>query len=612
MTGRTRLSATLVSAALAFGALALSALGGLAPARAAEDLQPAPPRLFFAEPDAATRTEIEGLVDTSFADVSKAPVARDVLVRRFGAWSVPTMVGRARGATNETVVWNCELTLGSLRRRLGPSQHLWPAIGPLLELLRSGSDPYRRAFAALALGTFYGPETVRRGPGSREGTADGATRARDVLAQVMSALGAALGDDHPHVQLAAALALGKIGGMGASATLSARLRATPTFAQVEPRLGTLLALGLLPGEDDGRIAAALKDSDRRVRAAAALAVTCWAVAQVDGEGPDPPATAQRKALELDPLLVTATNPALRENDWDGAEAAFARGMLARITGSMEVWEQLFQEATRPATQRDVAVACAQALLFAPAQSPVRLEMARFVLKPRLGQAVREPAVVAAFLLVAGDDGTPEGVHACHEYLLNKAREPRGRVDWDVRYHASIGLIRALTAGRVAPAAREEALEAIAEGIRGGLPPGDPAVRTFRNVLEEVAGKGTRDRLRVDPERRLKEGGAAQLSATFVDPDALLAADPIDVVVDRLADAVWAHFGLDGVAKAAAGGILPGAPRTTSKEDQPLRYLMAWFEREPYFTRLDLHRERGRPRAPPALPPDVAQREVLDR
>ena len=52
-------------------------------------------------------------------------------------------------------------------------------------------------------------------------------------------------DDHPHVQLAAALALGKIGGMAPSSILSERLRAQPTFAQVEPRLGTLLAFGAL-------------------------------------------------------------------------------------------------------------------------------------------------------------------------------------------------------------------------------------------------------------------------------------------------------------------------------------------------------------------------------
>lgn len=580
--------------------------------RADEDLQPAPPRIFFAEPDTGTRNEIEALVDSSFADVSKAPLARDVLVRRFGAWSVPTLVARVRGATNETVVWNSELTLGSLRRALGPSQHLWPAIRPLLELLRSGSDPYRRAFAALALGTFYGPETARRGPGSREGTADGATKARESLAEALTALGAALADDHPHVQLAAALALGKIGGMAPSSILSARLREAPTFAQVEPRQGALLAFGLLPGADDGRIAAALKDPDRRVRATAALAVTCWAVAQVDGEGPDPAPVALRKAADLDPLLVSTTNPAIREADWDGAEAAFARGMLARISGSMDVWEDLFQTATRPATQREVAVACAQALLFAPAQSPVRQEMARFLLKPRLGQPVREPAVVAAFLRVAGEDGTPEGVHACLEYLRNKARDPKGRIDWDVRYHAALGLVRGLTAGRVAPAARDEAIEALAEGIRGGLLPGDPSARTFRSVLEEVAGKAARDALRADPERRLPEGRADLLAATFVDPDALLAADPIDVVVDRLADAVWLLFGLDGVAKAASGGTGGGAPRQPSKEDQPLRYLIAWFEKDPYFTRLDLHRERGRTKPPPALPPDVARREVLDR
>ncbi len=594
-------------------ALALAAVGGLSPARADEDLQPTPPRIFFAEPDAATRLEIEALIDTSFADVSKAPVARDVLVRRFGPWSVAPVVQRVRGATNETVVWNAELTLGSLRRSLGPSQLLWPAIRPLLELSRAGSDPYRRAFAALALGTWYGPETVRRGPGSREGTADGATKARESLTDAMSALGAALGDDHPHVQLAAALALGKIGGMASSAILSARLRAAPTFAQVEPRLGTLLAFGLLPGEDDGRIAAALKDPDSRVRAAAALAVTCWAVTQVDGEGADPAPVALRKATELDPLLVATTNPALRETDWGAAEAAFARGMLARITGSMAVWEDLFQLATRPATDRSVSVACAQALLFAPAQSPVRQEMARFLLKPRLGgPAAKDPTVVAAFLLVAGSDGSPEGVHACLEYLRKRDREPLGRAEWDVRFYAAVGLVRAFAAGRIAPAAREEAVEALAEGLSKGLRPGDPGARTFRSVLEEVVGKGARDALRADPEGRLPENAAARLAAGFVDPDALLAADPIDVAVDRLGDAVWVCFGLDGVEKAASGGTSPGAPRQPSKEDQPLRYLMGWLSKEPYFTRLDLHRERGRTKPPPALPPEAARRELLDR
>ena len=458
MTARRPPSAVLASAALAVGAFGLSALGGLSPVRAAEDLQPTPPRIFFAEPDAGTRLELEALIDTSFADVSKAPVARDVLVRRFGAWAIPPLVLRVRGATNETVVWNAELTLGSLRRALGPSQHLWPAIRPLLELLRAGSDPYRRAFAALALGTWYGPETVRRGPASREGTADGAAEARKSLADVMVALGVALGDDHPHVQLAAALALGKIGGMAPSSILSERLRAQPTFAQVEPRLGTLLAFGLLPGQDDGRIPAALKDPDSRVRAAAALAVTTWAVGQVDGEGPDPAPVALRKATDLDPLLVSTTNPALRETDWGAAEAAFARGMLARITGNMAVWEDLFQAATRPATDRSVSVACAQALLFAPPQSPVRQEMARFLLKPRLGgPAAKDPTVVAAFLLVAGSDGSPEGVRACLEYLSKRDRVPSGKADWDVRFYGAIGLVRALAAGRVAPAARDEAI-----------------------------------------------------------------------------------------------------------------------------------------------------------
>ena len=73
--------------------------------------------------------------------------------------------------------------------------------------------------------------------------------------------------------------------------------------------------------------------------------------------------------------------------------------------------------------------------------------------------------------------------------------------------------------------------------------------------------GARDALRADPESRLPENAAARLAAAFVDPDALLAADPIDVVVDRLADAVWVLFGLDGVEKAAASPRAASSPAT---------------------------------------------------
>ena len=129
-----------------FAALALALASGLhgGPRAHADDRQPAPPKIFFPEPDAIATAEIAQLIDNSFADVNKAPVARDVLVRRFGLWSIPPLLARIERDANATVVWNALLAIGSLRRNFGPSPHLWPAVPVLAKILRSGGDPSRR------------------------------------------------------------------------------------------------------------------------------------------------------------------------------------------------------------------------------------------------------------------------------------------------------------------------------------------------------------------------------------------------------------------------------------------------------------------------------------
>lgn len=583
MTPRVRLRPRFVVPAV----LAAVAVGVGAPSARADDRQPVPPRIFFPEPDAATTAEIATLVENSFGDVNKAPVARDVLVRRFGLWAVAPLLARIEKDANGTIVWNSILTIGSLRRVLGPSPHLWPAVPVLTKVLRGGGEPTRRAFAALALGEFYGPDLARIGPGSRDGTREGWQKAQAALTEGAGELAARLLDGEPTVQTAATLALGKIGGPEAGARLLAFLHGSPGQAHWAPRAARLLAAGLLLRDDEGLFVAAVKDAVMKNRAGAALGVALWAVAHVFGEGTELPATALARAAEFDAVLDPVRNTAIRGGE-DGAEAIFARGALAHVSGRADVWSEIYAAATTPSTEAVVAVAAAQALMFAPRQSSVRRQIAELIARPRSGLQ-REPAVVAGFLRIAGSDGTPVGVRACREFLANKARDPRGRADWDVRFYAVLGLCEALEAGRVESADRIEAIDAIGEATRT-LVPGEPGARTFRSVLEEVLGRGARDALASDAGQRLPDKARSRLVAAFADPDAMAAVDPIDAVLDRLNDQVWLLFGLDGVKPAATGGV--GGPRQPRTDDEPERFLMGWLTREPYFTRVDLHRARG--------------------
>jgi hypothetical protein len=583
-------------ALLGVAAAALAALAPMPSRAAAEDREPKPRAIFFPEPDAEARRQMVALVETSFGDVTKAVEAREILVRRYGLWSVPVLVESVDTAANQTETWNAALTLGTMRRVEGPSPFLGAAVRPLTKLLKA-REPYRRAFAALALGCWYGPDSVRRAAPPREGVPDAAAAARAVLNEAREALVAALGDDDPHVRIAARLALAKGGGMAASTRLAEYLRKAPADANVEVRAADLIPLGLLPARDEARVLAALRDGEARVRAQAALAIACWAVGQRYGEGAESEAAAASRAAALDPALQPTHNAALRMSDRDGAEAAFARGALALLGApgsNAAVWEDLYALATTPSTENQTATAAAQALLFSPQGSPVRAKMADLAGRNSVGlQALKEP-VLAAFLLVAGSDGTLAGVHACARFLKNKARDPKGRVEYDVRYHAAIGLVRALQARRVATEARALAVEALAEGVRASLV-SDPGEPSFRATLEQVMGKGVQMALLAEPDLALPGTSSALLEAAFYDPDALTAHDPIDVVVDRLNDTVWLRFGLEAVSRAAVGS--PGGVRTPSREDVPLRVLLNWLDRYPYFTRLDLHRDRGRVPAP---------------
>jgi hypothetical protein len=583
-----------VAASVLAGAALLSA-GASPPSRAADDLEPVPPMLFFPGPDPEARRQMEELADGWFGDVTKAVRARDLLVRRFGLVAVPVLVARVDAGNNVTHVWNAELALGSLRRTIGPAYLLWPAVKPLLRTYSStSSEPWQRTFAALALGTFHGPDLVRRTVGSHEGSEEGAADTRKALLDAEEALGKGLEDAHTEIAAASALALAKAGGLEAGRKVAARIHGGALATQIEAREALLTAVGLLPvPEVDAQplLASSLRSEETRVRAAAALAIACWAVGVVanDAAGGD---AVEARAKAFESMLEPSQNVQIRMIDRDGAEATFARGMLARITGRLETWEELYALATLGSTDPKTAVAAAQALLFAPAQSPVRLKMAEHAGKTDVGKSLKEP-VLAAFLIVAGSDGTPAGVRACRSYLKNKARQPTGRLDYDVRYHAAVGLVRGFVAGRIAPEARADAADALLEAARGHLVPAPPGGHAFRDVLEDVV-KPVKDSLATTG--TLPPSAADLLRAAFVDPDGIDGRDAIDVALVRLDAEVRSLFRLDSLPKAASG---TGPNRVVTKDDQPQRFLLGWMEESPYFSRLDFRPERGRAPAPPA-------------
>jgi hypothetical protein len=312
------------------------------------------------------------------------------------------------------------------------------------------------------------------------------------------------------------------------------------------------------------------------------------------------------ARAFEALFDFSQNTRLRLQDRDGAEVTFARGMLARLTGRLETWDELFVLATKESTDRVTAVAAAQALLFAPPppHSRVREQMAEHAGRTNSGRALKEP-VLAAFLAVAGGDGTAEGARACHEFLTNRARNPTGRLDYDVRYHAALGLVRAFAAGRVAPEARADAVDALMKAALHHLVAGPG--RTFRSVLEDLvkpAGAAL-----AAPGGVLPAGAPALLEATVSDPDGLLARDPVDVALVRLDAFVRSVFHLDAL-KAAAKATPDG--RVPTRDDQSLRFLLGWMEAGPYFGRLDFRRDRGRIPAPPPVPGQDPGRELPRR
>lgn len=578
-----RLAAWAVLVALLFG-------GGAAASRSAttdRELEPPPPWIFFPDPDAETAAEISQLVENSFGDINKTALARELLVRRYGLWSVQKLHRVMKEETNESRTWNAALTASALRDRLGNAPQLWPLLDPLADLADHSAEPYRRAFAALALGSFHGPAFIPPPPRHpdplivRRPERDALRHLEDGIAT----LGRLVGDGNPSVEVAAAIALAKSGAPDARALVRAAARLNPTtdrdVSSVEARMATLVAVGLLPrDEDDGLLLPQLRSEETPIRAAAALAVALQALSEPTPAWIESPGRILRALNAPDKIKLHLQ---------DGAEATFARGALALRAGARPEWRGIFDLAVTPSVEETTKRAAAQCLLFCP-EPWVTDQMLDGIRK------ADEPTVVAAFLLRLAAAATPEAIEACDAYLSNSRTAPKAEPDWDVRFYATLGLLRALASGRVTDRDRRHAIyEALDHAASRGLARG-PFRERLRDILETEKRGILESETHIVPERHLEA-----LEATFDDEPGLLSRDMRDAVVVRLNDIVPQLFSVNV--------LRPGEPGNRDKSEMPRRFFAQYHDRYPYFSRLDLRADRGR-RPWPRMPAgDDPEREV---
>jgi hypothetical protein len=553
--------------------LALLALGGARRTRADEGppQEPAPPWLFFPEPDEATAALIQQVVENTSADLSQIAAGREVLVRRVGLWSVPRLVFEVRQASDEPATWNAALTLSALRDVKGAAVELLPAVEPLANLALEGREEWRRAFALLALGSFHGSASFGRERWHKDPLrkADPVAEARRVFNdKAVHAMTVGLRDDSIAVRVAACYALAKTGGQDARNRLIQGVPAKE--AAVEPKLAFLLALGLHPprrGErDDERFLEALQSEERRERAHAALGGALQALSD------EPPEWTGRPERFLQALKA----PRMDLHMEDGAEAVFARGMLAWRRQDEAEWRDLYEIAIDAPSELATAVAASQCLLFCDLDW-FRAEAAK---QAASGPQKLKAPVLAMFLLRAGASGTREGIEACRKYLGNPGQTPRGDEAWDVRYHAVVGLLRALAEGRPRdPVLRQAVVEALEAAVARGLPREAPCRAALEGILA-----AERAPILASADHRVSEARVREFEGAFRCSYAFLAREPQDVAIQRLNERVRRSFTIQDVK------VVPGQP---DKSRIPQRFLDRYLEPYPYFSRLDLLAERGR-------------------
>jgi hypothetical protein len=565
----------------------------LLPARArAEDevLQREPPWVFFTTPEEDAAVAIDRILETTFADLNLVVDSREKLVRRYGVWSVPRLARELASANHDSGVLNAALTAAALRAHLGPAPELAPLVRPLVSTARSVEE-WRRVAAMIALATFQGPEGVGREPRPDKLIPNHpVAEARKLLGDdALDALRSGLRDQSVAVRCVAALALGKIGGPVAGSML--RQEVPLDDAAPPPRVSALLARGFLAhgGANDGELfIEALGDSERNVRAGAALGAALQVICDL------PPAWTDAPGRMLRALLTAAVNTGKQ----DTAEALFCRGCLAWKGQDARLWQEVLAVATSADVEDPVAEACAQVLVWC--DDPA-------VRSHALGQITGnfkalKPPVLASLLLKAASDGTREGMTAIAPWLANAGYAPRAQPDWDVRWHIVVGLLRALAAGRFADeSVRASAIAALEQVARRGLDREAPLLPALERLLA-THGPALTNR----PAARLPEEVLRDIEAVCRCRYGILAPDLRAAGVAR-ANRMLFEVILD---LSDLKSFAPQRVKEKDKEGSARRFLQGYFLKWPFFARQDLQAGRGFRPAPRLSFDDPAK--VLDR
>jgi hypothetical protein len=264
---------------------------------------------------------------------------------------------------------------------------------------------------------------------------------------------------------------------------------------------------------------------------------------------------------------------------DAPEAVFARGCMAWKAQRADLWEQVLETAVTTGSA-EAAAAAAQTLVWCEDPAIRAKCLAQLVENPR----ALEAPVLASFLLRAGWDASAEGVRACRTWLGNPALQPRAERDQDVRFHACVGLLRALHEGRFSDvAARTQALDALDAAVDRGLD------RESRVLARLQALAAERSALRADAARRLPADALAAVEAACDCRHGLMARDIRDAAVMRANALVYDEvFGLAALKPLGGGGA-----REKDKDGSAKRFLQRHLAAWPYLSRLDLLEDRGR-------------------
>jgi len=422
-------------------------------------------------------------------------------------------------------------------------------------------------FAALALGSWHWPEAEQpnRDKGGDQLYLDATPRMKQQMGEALRRLTAAAGDFNPQVRTAALLALAKRGGIHAANAVKGAA-ASASGAVPEVAWASLIAQAFLGERTGAPYLSALLQGDRRLKRAAALAVSVGALQQGSGE--------TEWGREPGRILATLESADLRATE--GPEIMFARGVLVWKHQKTERYKAIFDIAVNPRTEREVAVAATQVLLFCE-QEWFKRELVRWVRGE--GDFKLRKQVLAGFLLLAASRGSAEGIEAVARYLTQPGRRPKGTREWDVRFYAAVGLARAFSEGRlVASSARAKALDA----LRGGLLSMHKQA-PFRAALAQWLETNSVP-IESDPHFRPLEQGVRRLEAAFVSRHALLSRDLTDACVHRVNRFTMRMLQVDNVQAVPAG-----SPEQSST---PLLILKADLEAFPYFSWREFLWERG--------------------